>query len=197
MLAHMTRILILAFVLVSLVLGGAPMSRADDGPTSTCDRPAPKGYWYSGALDASGHYHEDCGGLLRHVPSAVGLTDEEEVKCSVFTAMLVQQYAQSRYDDCIWETVAAKRREAETAAKDDNICKSYGLKFGTGDYAQCRQNLSNQRAADGRALIQSHPSPPPVEVHPTPPPTQSIPLPPEPVTTDCRMIGNMLRCKSQ
>jgi hypothetical protein len=55
------------------------------------------------------------------------------------------------------ETVAAKRSNAAIAAKDDATGKSYALRFGTGDYAQCRENLVNQREANRRALIMAPP----------------------------------------
>lgn len=35
----------------------------------------------------------------------------------------------------------------QIARHDDGVCRSYGLQFGTGDYAQCRQNLVAQRQA--------------------------------------------------
>src|ERR1700737_481120 len=90
-----------------------------------------------------------------------------------------------------------KRRDTAIAGKDDATCKSYGLSFGTPAYAQCRQNLVNQREATARALIMSRPQPPAVvEVHPTTPP-RPMTLPAGPASTDCRMIGNMLRCTSQ
>jgi hypothetical protein len=31
-------------------------------------------------------------------------------------------------------------------AQDDATCKSYGLQFGTPDYANCRQHIADQRA---------------------------------------------------
>jgi hypothetical protein len=37
---------------------------------------------------------------------------------------------------------------AELAASDDATCKSYGATFGTPDYIQCREHLSDQRQAD-------------------------------------------------
>jgi hypothetical protein len=40
---------------------------------------------------------------------------------------------------------------AELAASDDATCKSYGAVFGTTDYIQCREHLSDQRQANPRA----------------------------------------------
>ncbi len=40
---------------------------------------------------------------------------------------------------------------AQLAAADDATCKSYGAAFGTPDYIQCREHISDQRAADLRA----------------------------------------------
>ncbi len=44
------------------------------------------------------------------------------------------------------QQIAAKR-----SADDDTTCTSYGLKFGTPEYAQCRQNAAAQRAATEQA----------------------------------------------
>lgn len=38
-------------------------------------------------------------------------------------------------------------------AGEDNQCQSYGAKPGTDAYIQCRMNLSNQQAANRRAVI--------------------------------------------
>jgi hypothetical protein len=40
-----------------------------------------------------------------------------------------------------------ERIEANQQAHDDAVCKSYGLAWGSVDYANCRQNLENQRQA--------------------------------------------------
>lgn len=43
---------------------------------------------------------------------------------------------------------------AELAASDDATCKSYGAVFGSSDYIQCREHLSDQRqATSGTATI--------------------------------------------
>ena len=44
----------------------------------------------------------------------------------------------------------------ELIAQDDAMCASYGLKFGTSDYAQCRMNLLQMRsAADSQTSAQA------------------------------------------
>jgi len=40
---------------------------------------------------------------------------------------------------------------AQLAASDDATCKSYGAVFGTTDYIQCREHLSDQRLANPQA----------------------------------------------
>jgi hypothetical protein len=44
-------------------------------------------------------------------------------------------------------TPAPHATPAELAASDDATCKSYGAVFGTPDYIQCREHLSDQRQA--------------------------------------------------
>ena len=40
---------------------------------------------------------------------------------------------------------------AQLASSDDATCKSYGAVFGTTDYIQCREHLSDQRLANPQA----------------------------------------------
>jgi hypothetical protein len=63
------------------------------------------------------------------------------------------------------------------AQQDDSYCKSIGLNFGTGDYANCRLTLTQARQvqqaqaeanatamlAAGAAVMASQPPPPPVQ----------------------------------
>ena len=118
--------------------GAGPGAGAD--PTE--QPPAPAGYWRDEPRDP----------VLRHIPSAVGLSDREEADCSGYRNLFLGQFQQSEYNRC---TVATKRRETAIATEDDAICKSYGLVFGTAAYAQCRENRANQRSADRRAIITS------------------------------------------
>jgi hypothetical protein len=59
------------------------------------------------------------------------------------------------HSDCLPGTVAYDTVHAQTE-NDDAICKSYGLQFGTPEYAQCRQNAANQRSANQRAAAAAY-----------------------------------------
>jgi hypothetical protein len=48
---------------------------------------------------------------------------------------------------------AAREAAAARDSADAARCQSYGLKFGTAEYAQCRMNIDNERAATVRAGI--------------------------------------------
>ena len=41
----------------------------------------------------------------------------------------------------------------QAVSNDDAQCRSYGLTYGTGDYAQCRANLDGQHGAAARAAL--------------------------------------------
>ena len=75
---------------------------------------------------------------------------------------------------------AAREAAAARDSADAARCQSYGLKFGTAEYAQCRMNIDNQRAANFRAAV-SAPSPPP------PPPPPALPAS---TTTNCTTFGS-------
>lgn len=85
-------------------------------------------------------------------------------------------------------------RAAARAADDDSMCQSYGLKFGTPEYAQCRQNIEGRRSAERRAAFgaymasrgQSAPAPQPYMI----PTNRSI-------NTNCTTIGTQTSCQSQ
>jgi len=47
--------------------------------------------------------------------------------------------------------VSRQEIAAQHAADEDTTCISYGLKFGTPEYAQCRQNAAAQRVATEQA----------------------------------------------
>ncbi len=59
------------------------------------------------------------------------------------------------HSDCLPGTVAYDTVHAQNE-NDDVICKSYGLQFGTAEYAQCRQNAANQRDANRRATAAAY-----------------------------------------
>lgn len=62
----------------------------------------------------------------------------------------------------------------QIAANDDAACLSYGLKHGTGDYAQCRLKLQEMRGQRSQAIMNaylSRPQPAPAQIY-APPPIQ-------------------------
>lgn len=59
---------------------------------------------------------------------------------------------------------------------DDDKCQSYGVQFGTPQYAECRQNLEAQRSALIGAYIANRPQQPQPYVLPMP----ATPVPPAP-----------------
>jgi hypothetical protein len=86
---------------------------------------------------------------------------------------------------------AAEQRAAEDRS-DDAVCRSYGLKFGTPAYAECRQRrdaLSRQQALAALGALQSMqaaaPQPAPYVM-----PTR------QPVSTSCSTIGGITNCTS-
>ena len=54
-----------------------------------------------------------------------------------------------------FEAIKAKI-DARQAAEDDHTCVSYGLKFGTAGYAECRELTANRRQAAFDAFQVSH-----------------------------------------
>jgi hypothetical protein len=73
---------------------------------------------------------------------------------------------------------AANAAREAAAARDDADaarCQSFGLKYGTPEYAQCRMNIDNQRAANFRAAVSA----------PPPQPTR-----PAPTSTNCTTFGS-------
>ncbi len=50
-----------------------------------------------------------------------------------------------------------KEREAMLAAEDSERCKSYGLQYGTPQYAECRMRIDQQRTTLRAAAIAAHP----------------------------------------
>ena len=62
--------------------------------------------------------------------------------------------------DCLPGTAGyANGVGGQAASNDDAQCRSYGLTFGTADYAQCRANLDAQHAALARAAFSTPPKP--------------------------------------
>jgi hypothetical protein len=47
------------------------------------------------------------------------------------------------------------QRNVAIQQTDDERCQSYGLKFGTPEYAQCRQSLEGQRQAAALAVLRA------------------------------------------
>jgi len=91
-------------------------------------------------------------------------------------------------------TLSGCASREEIAAGDDDKCLSYGLKFGTPEYAQCRQNLDGQRQTNRRAalsridnaLTSFHPESPNYVVGPNPPIVMQTP----PAPRNCTSIVN-------
>ena len=78
----------------------------------------------------------------------------------------------------------------ELADRDDETCRSYGLIYGTPNYATCRHSIAANRQAAGAAML----------YRPVPPPPQAtfVPIQPSaPVTTTCLRNGIMTQCTSQ
>ncbi len=57
---------------------------------------------------------------------------------------------------------------------DDERCRSFGLNFGTAEYAQCRMNIDNQRTSTRNAILSSFPTP---------------------TTTTCQSTGSITTCR--
>src|ERR1019366_2158658 len=57
------------------------------------------------------------------------------------------------WSDCLFGTAGnvPPAPAPPTDDPDDAKCRSYGLKYGTGDYAQCRITLEAQHKADARS----------------------------------------------
>ncbi len=72
---------------------------------------------------------------------------------------------------------AAGEAAAARDSADEARCQSYGLKYGTPEFAQCRMNMDNQRAANFRSAVSA----------PPPPPQRA---PPAPTTTNCTTFGS-------
>jgi hypothetical protein len=65
--------------------------------------------------------------------------------------------------DCLPGTAGYANGVGSQAVTNDDVqCRSYGLTYGTGDYAQCRATLDAQHAAAARAALGAPaPAPPP------------------------------------
>jgi hypothetical protein len=74
----------------------------------------------------------------------------------------------------------------------DALCQSYGLRLGTVEYAQCRQNIDAQQsaretAAIGALLSQTN----------RPPPAAIVPATQQPTQTSCVTNGQYTNCQSR
>jgi hypothetical protein len=58
---------------------------------------------------------------------------------------------------CLSACVSDKERQAMLAAHDNETCKSYGLQYGTSQYAECRMRIDQQRTTLRAATIAAHP----------------------------------------
>ena len=89
---------------------------------------------------------------------------------------------------------AEEREAAQLAAADDATCRSYGINFGTPQYAQCRMLVAQQRAqaADAqqqRGLMMMGLG---AGMMQTPQPAPR----PAPTMTDCYRAGAIVQCRS-
>ncbi len=97
-------------------------------------------------------------------------------------------------------TPARQLTPEELDAQDDETCRSYGLTFGTPEYVQCRENISNQRQANLRAIIDA-PAAPVIVTRPAPaqppaPTVQIIQSPPL-LHTNCYSSMGETSCTTQ
>jgi hypothetical protein len=79
-----------------------------------------------------------------------------------------------QHSDCLPGTTGYANSVA-MAESDDATCRSYGLDHGTPAYAQCRQNIANQRMASQQAAIDAL-------------------VANRPRSTTCNTIGGMTNC---
>lgn len=87
-------------------------------------------------------------------------------------------------------TMGAAPTIEQVAANDDAQCLSYGFKFGTDGYANCRLQLQQSRAANARAAYATWQS---TQRPYSPQPTYVIPTQPR-TTVNCNSMamGNMV-----
>ena len=76
-----------------------------------------------------------------------------------------------------------KEREAKLAAADDDKCKSFGLQFGTPQYADCRVKMTQIHASEEMAENQAAAA-------------YVSSLQRRQTTTNCTQIGNTVNCNS-
>jgi hypothetical protein len=74
---------------------------------------------------------------------------------------------------------------------EDGTCRTYGLKFGSAEYAQCRQNIANQRSAESRAALSAYLA---NRNQPAPQPYMMLTVTPR--TTNCSKIGTQVDCQT-
>ena len=99
------------------------------------------------------------------------------------------------------QTPEGMRAAAEAQVfNDDATCRSYGLHFGTPGYAQCRQNIANQRDANNTALaatILANPPPPPPAPSYSPPKCLGCVELPKTYNTNCSFSEYGATCQTQ
>jgi hypothetical protein len=81
--------------------------------------------------------------------------------------------------------VSAQERQQKIAAEDDAKCKSYGLQYGTSQYAECRMRIDQQRAANGAAAYAAFLGY-----------MAETQRQQQPTTTSCNAIGSTINCRS-
>lgn len=82
----------------------------------------------------------------------------------------------------------------QIAEHDDATCRSYGLEFGTANYATCRHSLASERQAYRAAAIQNRPQvyTPPLGLYPMQTGPSGVAT-----TTNCQQMGAFTQCQSR
>lgn len=94
------------------------------------------------------------------------------------------------HSDCLPNTLGG-RRISERVTGDDDTCRSYGLQFGTGAYAECRERLAGNRQAVAGTLLGAYAT---RSVAPVTPEPYMMPTSRRPLTTNCFRTGQMVNC---
>jgi hypothetical protein len=95
------------------------------------------------------------------------------------------------HNDCLPGT-AGYQAIANRQNSADAVCQSYGLRFGTAEYAQCRQNIDAQQNARERAVLGAA-----LSQNNRPSPAATVPATQQPSQTSCVTNGQYTNCQTQ
>jgi hypothetical protein len=95
------------------------------------------------------------------------------------------------HPDCLPGT-AGYQAIANRQNNADALCQSYGLRFGTAEYAQCRQNIDSQQSAREAAVLGAV-----LSQNNRTPPVPSVPATRQPSQTSCVTNGQYTNCQTQ